>query len=164
MDKLVAEMIELLENLVAAYNRLLVIAERRREALGAFDTDMLNKLLEREQYEIGHCQNLEMTRKTLVEKFKRELGRNIEPTSSEIARRCPEPLKSRILVLSGQIRETMANLDRNNRINHRASQAVVGAIGRVMKVVTGLAQHAGLYMRNGRKASIRGIHLLDIAG
>ena len=164
MDKLVAELIQLLESLVAAYTRLLVIAEKRREAMGAFDTHMLNKLLEREHDEVLRCQSLEQVRQTLVEKFKHELGRNIQPTTSEIARRCPEPLKSRILVLSGQIRETMEKLERNNRINHRAAQAVVGAIARVMKVVTGLAQHAGLYLRNGRKAAIRGIHMLDIAG
>ena len=33
---------------------------------------------------------------------------------------------------------------------------------KVLKVMTGLAQHAGLYMRNGRKAAIRGIHMLEI--
>lgn len=164
MDKLVAELIELLESLLAAYTRLVAIATARREAMGAFDTAMLNKLLEREHKEIAECQLLEQRRRNLVEGFKRELGRNIEPTTTEIARRSPEPLKSRILVLSAQIRKTVETLDRNNRINQRASQAVVGAIGRVMKVVTGLAQHAGLYMRNGRKAALRGIHLLDIAG
>jgi len=164
MDKLVAEMILLLESLLAAYTRLLAIADRRREAMGAFDTRMLNGLLEQEREEIQRCQNLEQARRTLVEKFKRELGRNIEPTTSQIARRCPEPQKSRVLVLSAQLRETMEKLARSNSINHRASQVVAGAIARVMKAVTGLTQQAGLYMRNGRKAVIRGIHVLDIAG
>ena len=30
--------------------------------------------------------------------------------------------------------------------------------------MTGLAQHAGLYMRNGRKAALKGIHLLEVTG
>jgi hypothetical protein len=164
MDKLVAELIELLGELQAAYSRLVAIAENRRDAMRSLDAQLLTRLLEREAREIVRCQQLELSRKDLVERFKRELGRHIQPSTTEIARRCPEPLKTQILVRAGQLRQTMEQLDRSNRINHRASQAIIGAIARMMKAVTGLAQHAGLYMRNGRKASIRGVNLLDIAG
>ena len=53
-------------------------------------------------------------------------------------------------------------VERNQRINATVSEAVVKGLAKVLKIVTGLAQHAGLYMRNGRKADLRGIHLLEV--
>jgi hypothetical protein len=53
-------------------------------------------------------------------------------------------------------------VERNTRINATISETVVKGLAKVLKVVTGLAQHAGLYMRNGRKAALHGIHLLEV--
>ena len=66
------------------------------------------------------------------------------------------------LALAGQIRQIAEQVERNNRINATVSEAVVKGLAKVLKVVTGLAQHAGLYMRNGRKAALHGIHLLEM--
>jgi len=51
--------------------------------------------------------------------------------------------------------------ERMNRINAKVSGSVVQSLARVVKVITGMAQHAGLYMKNGRKASLSGVHMLD---
>jgi hypothetical protein len=53
-------------------------------------------------------------------------------------------------------------LDRHTRINAKVSETVVKGLAKVLRVMTGMAQHAGLYMRNGRKAALRGIHMLEI--
>jgi hypothetical protein len=64
--------------------------------------------------------------------------------------------------LAAQIRIVAEQVERNNRINATVSDALVKGLARVLKVVTGLAQHAGLYMRNGRKAALHRIHLLEV--
>ena len=61
-----------------------------------------------------------------------------------------------------QLKALVEQVERNTRINATVSETVVKGLARILKVVTGLAQHAGLYMRNGRKAALHGIHLLEV--
>ena len=82
---------------------------------------------------------------------------------SEIAKRCGEPAKTELLVVASEIKAVTEQLEQNMRVNAKISESVVKGLAKVLKVgMTGLAQHAGLYMRNGRKAALRGIHMLEI--
>lgn len=162
MDKLITELLKLLRELLAAQQGLVTLALARREAMRTFDVERLNILSAREHAEMQGLGQLENRRKALVAQFRAFLGRNVEPTVSEIARRAPEPARSQLLALAAQIKESVEQVDRNTRINASVSEAVVKGLAKVLKVVTGLAQHAGLYMRNGRKAALHGIHLLEV--
>jgi molecular chaperone GrpE (heat shock protein) len=162
MDKLITELLTLLRELFAAQQRLVSLSLSRREAMRTFNMESLAAMTAQEQKEIQALAGLEARRKQLVAQFRNVLGRNIEPTVSEIAKRAQEPAKSQLLTLAGQIKEAVEQVDRNTRINATVSEAVVKGLAKVLKVVTGLAQHAGLYMRNGRKAALHGIHLLEI--
>ena len=66
------------------------------------------------------------------------------------------------LMARAQIKASVELVERNTRINAAISDGVVKGMAKVLKIVTGLAQHAGLYMRNGRKAALHGIHLLEV--
>ena len=161
MDKLAGQMVELLKDLLGVQERLLTLALARQEAMRAYDMGAMNGLLERERGELAAMESVEKRRTVLVEACRRVMGRGANPTTSEIAGMCKEPTRTQILVLSGKSRGVIAKLERANRINVKVSTAVVASISRVLKIVTGIAQHAGLYMSNGRKASVHGIHLLD---
>jgi hypothetical protein len=162
MDKLITELLKLLRELLAAQQGLVTLALARRDAMRTFDVERLNMLSAREHAEMQALGQLESRRKALVAQFRTFLGRNVEPTVSEIARRAQEPARSQLLAVAAQIKEAVEQLDRNTRINASVSEAVVKGLAKVLKVVTGLAQHAGLYMRNGRKAALHGIHLLEV--
>jgi hypothetical protein len=162
MDKLVAELVGLLGELLAGQERLLKLALARRDAMRVFDVAHMEVIAGQERQEIQTLAAIDRQRQALVAQFRSVLGRNVEPTVSEIAPRVPEPTRSRLLGLAGQIRATVEQVERHSRINAAISDAVVKALAKVLKVVTGLAQHAGLYMRNGRKAALHGIHLLEI--
>jgi flagellar biosynthesis/type III secretory pathway chaperone len=164
MDKLVAEMIDLLTLMQQTHDRLLAIATARQDAIKTFDAEGLNALLERERKELVTAQSLDQRRRNLLGRLQPLLGRGVTPTTSLIAARCNEPQKTQLLILSGQLRATIEKLDRVNRINSKVSQSVVASFAKVMSIITGVAQQAGLYMRNGRKAAISGIHLLDAVG
>ena len=97
-----------------------------------------------------------------MNQFTNLLGRGVEIKVSEIAKRCGEPAKTELLVVAAEIKAVTEQLDRNMRVNAKISESVVKGLAKVLKVMTGLAQHAGLYMRNGRKAALRGIHMLEI--
>ncbi len=162
MDKLANDLTLLLRELLASHQRLLQIATARQDALRTFDVERLNPLLERERTEVERLTMIEKLRKILVEQLKLKLGKNVDPTISEFAKRLAEPRRSELLVLSSQIKSTVEQLDRYNRINSKVSESVVKSFAKILKIVTGLAQHAGLYMRNGRKAAIAGIHTLEV--
>jgi hypothetical protein len=162
MDKLVAELLTLLRELLAGQDRLLKLALARREAMRVFDIARLEMLAAQERTETLRMAGLDRQRQTLAGQFRAVLGKGVEPTVSEIARRVNEPVKSRLLGLAGQLKETVEQVERNTRINATISETVVKGLAKVLKVVTGLAQHAGLYMRNGRKAALHGIHLLEV--
>lgn len=163
MDKLVLELISLLQRLLVAQQKLLDLSTQRKNAMAAFDIEGLNAILANEERHLQLLATMEIERKALIEKFRPLMGR-FQPTVTEIARRCPPQQKEQLLGLAATVRDTVEKLDRLNRINHRITQAVLQNISKVAKIVTGLATHAGLYTPRGIKAPLRGVHTLDLAG
>lgn len=156
-----APLTELLQQFLATHQRLLSLARSRQEAMRTYDVARLNELLERERQEAQGLEKLERQRKGVLIQLRLQLGMAANPTVSQIAERCGEPARSQLLGLAGTLKATVEELGRINRINAKVSQGVAVGLARVLSVMTGLAQHAGMYMANGRKAVIRGIHLLD---
>ncbi len=162
MDKLVAELLTLLREILASQRILLQIAVARQEAMRVYEIDRLNALIEQEKQETQKAESFSNRRRVLMNQFTNVLGRQVEMKVSEIAKRCGEPAKTELLVVAAEIKGVTEELDRNMRVNAKISESVVKGLAKVLKVMTGLAQHAGLYMRNGRKAALRGIHMLEI--
>jgi hypothetical protein len=162
MDKLANEILALLRDLLAGQQQLLQLGLARREAMRTFDVSRMEAIAGQEKAAIERLASLDRRRMQVMAQVRAALPRNVEPTISEIAKRSQEPLKSQLLTIAAQLKETVEQVERNTRINATISEAVVKGLAKVLKVVTGLAQHAGLYMRNGRKAAMHGIHLLEV--
>jgi hypothetical protein len=162
MDKLVAELLTLLRELLAGQERLLGLALARREAMRTLDISRLETVAGQERAETARMAELDQRRMALTSQMRAVLGAGTAATVSEVARRVEEPAKSQLLALAAQLKETVEKVERNTRINATISETVVKGLAKVLKIVTGLAQHAGLYMRNGRKAALHGIHLLEV--
>ena len=164
MDKLVTELMELLREMLGSQQRLLAIATGRREAMRAFDVERLNVLSEQEKTETDRAGDLDRKRKDVTSRLKNELGRGVPPTVTEVAKRLEDPARTQLLMLAAEVKQVVEQVDKHTRVNAKVSEAVVKGMARVLKVVTGMAQHAGLYMRNGRKAAVAGVHLLEVTG
>ena len=162
MDKLVAELLILLREILASQRRLLQIAVARQEAMRVYEIERLNALIGQEKLETQQAESFSNRRRVLMNQFTNVLGRGVEIKVSEIAKRCGEPQKTQLLVVASEIKSVTEQLDQNTRVNAKISESVVKGLAKVLKVMTGMAQHAGLYMRNGRKAALRGIHMLEI--
>ena len=162
MDKLVNELLTLLREILASQQRLLQIAVARQEAMRVYEIDRLNALIEQEKVETQKAESFSNRRRILMNQFTNVLGRGVEIKVSEIAKRVGEPSKTELLVIASQIKAVTEQLEKHTRVNAKISESVVKGLAKVLKVMTGLAQHAGLYMRNGRKAALRGIHMLEI--
>ena len=162
MDKLVAELLILLREILASQRRLLQIAAARQEAMRVYEIEKLNALIGQEKLETQQAESFSNRRRVLMNQFTNVLGRGVEIKVSEIAKRCGEPQKTQLLVIASEIKSVTEQLDQNTRVNAKISESVVKGLAKVLKVMTGMAQHAGLYMRNGRKAALRGIHMLEI--
>jgi hypothetical protein len=162
MDKLANELLSLLRDLLAGQQRLLTLSITRREAMRAFDIAHLEQLTLQEKAATELLAALDRRRQLLIAQLRTVLPRNADPTVTEVARRVADPLKTQLLTVAAELKQVVEQLERNTRINATVSEAVVKGLAKVLKVVTGLAQHAGLYMRNGRKAAMHGIHLLEV--
>jgi hypothetical protein len=162
MDKVIGELLNLLREILANQQRLLQIAMARQEAMRVYDLGRLNSLTEEEKVEAQRAEGLVVRRRVVLHQLQNVLGRQVEMKVSEIAKRCGEPAKTQLLGLAAEIKTVTEELDRRTRMNAKISETVVNSLAKVLKVMTGLAQHAGLYMRNGRKAALRGIHMLEI--
>ncbi len=162
MDKLGLELLNLLREILASQQVLLKLGNARREAMRCFDVGRLDALVAQEQAEVHRLTAMERRRLNLAGQLRAQLPRGVAATVSEIAKRVNEPLKGQLLVIAAQIRDCGQQVERNARINATVSEGVVKGLARVLKVVTGFAQHAGLYLRNGRKATPHGIHLLEV--
>jgi hypothetical protein len=162
MDKLVTELLTLLRELLAGQERLLGLALARREAMRTLDISRLETVAGQERVETGRLAELDKRRAALTSQMRAAMGGQAAVTVTEVARRVEEPAKSQLLALAAQLKETVEKVERNTRINATISETVVKGLAKVLKIVTGLAQHAGLYMRNGRKAALHGIHLLEV--
>ena len=162
MDKLVNELLSLLRDLLVGQQQLLQLGLSRRDAMRTFDVTRMEALVGQEKAALERLTSLDRRRQQLMAQIRATMPRNFEPTVSEIAKRSQEPQKSQLLTLAAQLKETVEQVERNTRINATISETVIKGLAKVLKVVTGLAQHAGLYMRNGRKAAMHGIHLLEV--
>src|SRR5580704_8573273 len=103
MDKLIAELLTLLRELLATQQRLIALALTRRDAMRAFDIERLNSVALQEHKEMQIMTLLDGQRKNMVAQFRALLGKNIEPTVSEIAKRAKEPVRTQLLTLAGQL-------------------------------------------------------------
>jgi hypothetical protein len=160
MEKLAQEMIALFQEMLAAHERQLSLAQARQAAMRAYDMPMLTGLIEREETESRNIERLDLKRKDLTSRLRRVLG--VEPTATIVSGKVAEPFKSQLLGLAGKLRMTLEQIDRINRTNAKISQAVINSLSKVLKIITGVAQHVGLYTRAGRKAALSGIHMLEI--
>ena len=161
MDNLVAQLLNLLREMLACQEQLLRIALIRQDAMRAYDVERLTALIEEERAYMQRSEEFTRRRLALIGQFRLHL-KNAQPNVTEIAKHTTEPARTQLLAIATQLRNVTEKLERNTRINATVSEAVVKSIAKVLKIVTGIAQHAGLYMRNGRKASVRGIHLLEV--
>jgi hypothetical protein len=160
MDKLAMEMIALLQEMLAAHERQLSLAQSRQSAMRAYDMPVLTGLIEREEVEARNIERLDLKRKDVTSRLRRALG--AEPSATLVASKVAEPFKSQILGLAGKLRATIEQIERINRTNAKISQSVVTSLSKVLKIITGVAQHVGLYTRAGRKAAISGVHILEL--
>ena len=163
MEKLAQEMLAMLRATKTAHERLLAMANLKLDAMRTCNVDELLSIAERERQELLTVEQLELSRRNLMARLSTAL-RPLPATTSSMASQVNEPLKSQLLVAAAELRTLVEQLARVNRVTSKISLAVVHSAAKVLKVITGIAQQAGLYGRTGRKAAVQGVHLLDIAG
>src|SRR5579862_1435721 len=105
MDKLAAELLLLLRQILASQQQLLQLALLRRDAMRTFDIQRLEMLMQQEKAAAQNLTALDRRRQNLLPPIRALLGRQVEANVTEIARRCQEPLKSQLLTLAAQVRD-----------------------------------------------------------
>jgi flagellar biosynthesis/type III secretory pathway chaperone len=160
IDKLIDEMQGELER----HNDLAALLERKIDAMKRFDTGQMETLTAQEQGLVHELQVKGRQREAAVTLASRQLlgargaGRL---TAKELAVKSPEPQRTRLLALSGMLREVGLKVQSLNRVNALASHKVLGQFDQVFQILARSGREIGLYGRGGRTGAVEQNRLVD---
>lgn len=151
LDPEAAELEQILRLIAHEYECLGRSAIERRIAMRNADTAGLARCIGEENRAVQSLADLERRRMIVVEAMAVRIGapsRSQTPVS-QIARSLPEPARTRLLTLSGSLKELMEQVMRVNDSTRRAAEALSSHMEGLMRHVAAKLNHAQTYGPRG---------------
>jgi len=145
---------KLLRAQLEAHQSLLTMLERKREAVRQAKIETIGEIVEQERTLIARISEIERGREQLVVR----LTQHLQPDANEplalsvIAEQAAEPVQSRLLGLSAQLRELVMDVRQTSSIVRNAAEALSNHISGVMQTFHAALSRAGVYGRQGQLA------------
>ena len=146
-----AELEGLLIRLRKEHEQLLVLIERKRQALAAAAPMVVAELCQRENSHVQTIGTLEKRRQVIVG----QLTRQVHPAATrpatlrELAAAAPAGQARRLLGLQAVLRDLVMKVQRENRINRQATEGLLGHVRGVMDAVGQVLSQTKTYGRRG---------------
>ncbi|OQA00876.1 MAG: FlgN protein [Planctomycetes bacterium ADurb.Bin412] len=143
---------------------LAAVLDQKLEAMKQYDITRLEALTQTEQRLLEGIRLHAVKRNTAVHQALRELlpkQKSRRLSARELAQALSEPLRSRLLVLTGMLREAAEKVQRLNRINAQVTRKMLGHLDHIFRVITTTGSDIGLYSRVGKKTSGEQKRLVD---
>jgi plasmid maintenance system antidote protein VapI len=150
-----AELDSALHELIAIYQRLLEIAERRREAINAADPRGLASCVAEENDLIQRIADVEKRRMVVAAQLAGALGLpdKSQTTVTAIAARLTGEAAARLSRSAGTLREIAERVRRTNEIVRSAAETLAAHIEGLMRTVQNQLTRTTTYEARGRMAS-----------
>lgn len=151
VDPEAAELERVLRCIAQEYECLGRCAVERRAAMRRADTQGLARCISDENRAVQALADLERQRMVVVEAIAARIGvptRSQTPVS-QIAGSLPEPARTRLLTLSGSLKELMEQVMRLNDSTRRAAEALSAHMEGLMRHVAARLNHAQTYGPRG---------------
>jgi len=153
LEQAVVELEGVLRDQLAQHDRLASLIAAKREALGRADRPRIVELCGEENQCVQVLGEMEKERLAVAAR----VTLLINPTATapmalpELAMHLPDPLRSRLLTLRGQLRARMEDTKRSAAVAAQASQALLRHMQGLVQTVGGLMTGVQTYTRQGAR-------------
>jgi hypothetical protein len=151
LEKQLAGLERLLQELMQAHTRLLELLGEKRVAMREAKHDVMAKICQMENEQIKLISELEKQRLQMVA----DVTLLIEPSASaplkllELADRLPEPWRGRILVFRHQLQQKMQATQKEAQVTQQATVQLMKHMTGLMQKVTAACTGASVYSAKG---------------
>ena len=156
MDRSALQLLDRLEatltQSVQRQQQLVGLLQRKREAMRSGDSKLMADLCRAENAVVQTVHELEKRRQQHVA----ELTAKVDPAAKQpmrmldLAERLPEPQRGRLLVTRTKLVEAMEQVQRETAVARRASEALLGHLGGLIRTIGSVAQGGAAYGQTGR--------------
>ncbi len=156
MDKRLDAMADGLEAVmgraIEAHERLHSLMRRKREAFARADTGRMTELLQLENEQVKAIADLERKRLELVA----QMTLVVEPGASEplrmreLAERCEEPLRGRLLAMRQRLEAKLQEVKAEASVARRAAESLARHVRGLVQTIGAISSGAAAYGRAGR--------------
>lgn len=154
LQKRVAQLVTLLEEIRRLYEELGGVIQRKLEGMRRADTEAMASASNRERFLTGRLRERDGLRRQLMELIGDQLGLPAADarsmTVSDVASRVGEPLAGRLTALADSTRTLMQQTAEGNRLAGLVGKEMLGHFRQVYASLTSGASRNGVYSRSGR--------------
>lgn len=150
-DPSVAQLEELMRELIVCYEQLTTLADLRHDAIRGADTDRLSACIAQENEIVQQVAEIEKRRISIVKDFAARLGSpdKTGTTLTWIAERVEGAARDRLHALAERLRTLLEDVSRKNEVIEAAAERISSHIDGLMRTVTQRLNHAQTYGRRG---------------
>lgn len=158
-DPMIAQLEQMLRDLLVAYEQLVSLAEIRRGALRRADAAQLGACVTQENLIVQTVTEIEKRRLRLVAEFADRLGSPEKGRTAMtwIGERCAEPLRGRVLATAQRLRERMQAYSTLNKSSQMAAEMLASHMQGLWAQVSQELSHSRTYSAQGRPAAGRAV-------
>ncbi len=151
MNRLIPQVEQCLNELIAEHEQLLMLVRRKRLALANAQPELVQDCCERENALIQRIGEIEKRRQTVVAQWTQQThSAATQPlTLREIAERQDEPVRGRLLMNQQRLQELMRNVQDENRVARDATEGLLRHVQGMIRVISQAVSSAGVYGRKG---------------
>jgi flagellar biosynthesis/type III secretory pathway chaperone len=158
------QLIEAMQQELQYQQNLMVLLENKLDAMRHYDISRMQALSLNEQRLIDGMRLNEKRRTEVVLRATRQFfptRQGKPPTCRELAQAAPEPERSKLLALTGMLREVVEKVQRLHRVYTIATQKVMGHFNQIFRIIAQSGRDIGLYGRCGKKSLLEQNRLVD---
>lgn len=143
---------------------LAAVLDSKLDAMKHYDLSRLEALSVSEQRLLEGIRLNSIKRNSAVHQTMRELMPKTKgrlTSARELAQALSEPLRGKLMAITGMLREVVEKVQRLNRINAQVSRKMLGHFDHIFRVLAQSGSDIGLYSRVGKKAVVEQKRLVD---
>lgn len=159
------QLIEAMQQELQHQQDLVILLDHKLDAMRKCDLSRMQALSVNEQ-RLMECMRLSEQRRTetvrrAARQFFSQRPDDKPVTCRELAQAAPEPQRSKLLALTGMLREVVENVQRLHRVQSTSAQKVMGHFNQIFRIIAQSGRDIGLYGRFGKKSLLEQNRLVD---
>ena len=163
MSSQVSELETLLRQMIADHHRLLSLVEKHAAAMKVFDLKAMAEQGRQQEALRMRIATAEVRRRLLVQQIARGANMQGEPTLRKLVAQFPQRAEA-LLALRAELKEVVETTASRTKISGKVASAVLGHLNTVVRLLTGAAERAGLYTKQGIPRASGRIGMMERVG